>query len=44
MELIFDRDIWMAQIFQCLVEVWESPHVENLNTFQESESLETLSC
>ena len=43
MELICDRDISMAQIFQCLVEVGEPPHVENLNSFQGSESLETLS-
>ena len=33
----------MAQIFQCLVEVRESPHVDNLNSFQGGESLETLS-
>ena len=43
MELICDRDISMAEIFQCLAEVRESPHVENLNSFQGSESLETLS-
>ena len=33
----------MAQIFQCLVEVPESPHVENLKSFQGGESLKTLS-
>ena len=43
MELICDRELSMAQICQCLVEVRESPHVENLNSFQGSESLETLS-
>ena len=43
MELICDRELSMAQIVQCLVEVRESVRIENLNYFQGDESLETLS-